>query len=182
LRRYRSASRMLPLRRARVDQALGRRRRAGLHSAGHASGAAPGEHVNGDRIIIPPIPALKVQQITHSTYTEATINPALLSRSTAEPYVYAAPAADAATDSIPPVVSPGFRLDGAPVLQASEHVVEFPSLACPSCGSTHIRRANRTTVIDHVVRLIGLAPYRCRCCRCKFHRSHAHAAPNCPIN
>jgi hypothetical protein len=52
------------------------------------------------------------------------------------------------------------------------NVVEYPSLHCPRCTSRHIRRASRTNFFEQCMRLLGMAPFRCRSCRHKFYRHH----------
>ncbi len=49
-------------------------------------------------------------------------------------------------------------------------VVEYPSLHCPRCTSRHIRRASRANFFEECIRLLGLAPFRCRSCRHRFYR------------
>lgn len=122
------------------------------------------------------VQALKVEQVTHSTYTQATIDPVLLAGVRSEPVIRTAPLRQAPADMAVPVAAPGFQMDGAPLIKDEEAVAEFPSLQCPGCGSSRIRRANRTTLMDHLMRMFGMAPYRCRGCRRKFHRPQAEAA------
>lgn len=49
---------------------------------------------------------------------------------------------------------------------------------CPDCGWTDIRRSMPHGVIDRLVRIVGLVPYRCRSCGQRFyrpqHESHEH--------
>jgi predicted Zn-ribbon and HTH transcriptional regulator len=53
----------------------------------------------------------------------------------------------------------------------------YPSVYCPRCTSTHIRRANRANAFEHFLRLFSIAPFRCRACRYRFYRlSFATAA------
>ena len=49
---------------------------------------------------------------------------------------------------------------------------DLRQLRCPTCKSYDVRRSMRRNFIDAVLDLIGLAPYRCRSCRCLFHRSY----------
>ena len=41
---------------------------------------------------------------------------------------------------------------------------------CPDCGWTDIRRSMPHGVIDRLVRIVGLVPYRCRSCGQRFYR------------
>lgn len=41
---------------------------------------------------------------------------------------------------------------------------------CPNCTSIDIRRANRKGLIENMLRLFSIAPFRCRACRHKFYR------------
>jgi hypothetical protein len=41
---------------------------------------------------------------------------------------------------------------------------------CPKCTSTKIRRAYRHGVLENLLRLFFIAPFRCRACRHKFYR------------
>ena len=41
---------------------------------------------------------------------------------------------------------------------------------CPRCTSTRIRRANRSGILEELLRLFFIAPFRCRACRHKFYR------------
>jgi len=40
---------------------------------------------------------------------------------------------------------------------------------CSRCGSTHIDRLPRSRVIDKVLGVLKLRPYRCRCCYVRFY-------------
>ena len=44
------------------------------------------------------------------------------------------------------------------------------SRICPRCGRNDVRESSRRGVGDGLMRLIGLAPYRCRACRNRFFR------------
>lgn len=41
---------------------------------------------------------------------------------------------------------------------------------CPKCTSKAVRRANRSGVLEEILRWFFIAPYRCRACRHKFYR------------
>ena len=57
---------------------------------------------------------------------------------------------------------------------ARVNAIEYPSLYCPRCMGRHIRRANRANLFEECLRLLGIAPFRCRACRHKFYRFQAH--------
>jgi len=67
-------------------------------------------------------------------------------------------------------------VDAAVILDEPSRVnaVEYPSLCCPRCMGRHIRRANRANFFEECLRLLGIAPFRCRSCRHKFYRLQAH--------
>ncbi len=44
------------------------------------------------------------------------------------------------------------------------------SRICPRCGRNDVRQSGRRGIIDGLMALIGLAPYRCRACRNRFFR------------
>jgi len=39
---------------------------------------------------------------------------------------------------------------------------------CPSCNGGDVRRSRRGGLLDSMVRLFGLHPYRCRACRSRY--------------
>jgi len=41
---------------------------------------------------------------------------------------------------------------------------------CPNCGWTDVRRSNVHGLVDYLVRIVGLVPYRCRSCGERFYR------------
>jgi DNA-directed RNA polymerase subunit RPC12/RpoP len=41
---------------------------------------------------------------------------------------------------------------------------------CPGCGWADVRHSMPHGVLDHLVRIIGLLPYRCRSCGRRFYR------------
>lgn len=41
---------------------------------------------------------------------------------------------------------------------------------CPNCGWTDVRRSMPHGFVDHLVRIVGLVPYRCRSCGERFYR------------
>jgi hypothetical protein len=41
--------------------------------------------------------------------------------------------------------------------------------ACPACGSEEVGRTHRRTAQDWVLSAIGVKPFRCGECRCKFY-------------
>ncbi len=41
---------------------------------------------------------------------------------------------------------------------------------CPRCTSKAVRRANRSGIVEEILRWFFIAPYRCRACRHKFYR------------
>jgi hypothetical protein len=43
-------------------------------------------------------------------------------------------------------------------------------LTCPRCGWSNVRHSQMSGLLDHVMRLFLLSPYRCRCCRRRFYR------------
>ncbi|HVW11788.1 MAG TPA: hypothetical protein VHC90_24570 [Bryobacteraceae bacterium] len=47
---------------------------------------------------------------------------------------------------------------------------KIPSLFCPKCTSTSVRRATRSGIWEEFLRLFFIAPFRCRACRHKFYR------------
>jgi hypothetical protein len=82
---------------------------------------------------------------------------------------------------------PGFKLDPPAhlphqITQAEERKLikaptravmedgKYPSLYCPKCTSTSIRRATRSGIWEEFLRLFFIAPFRCRACRHKFYR------------
>ncbi len=44
-------------------------------------------------------------------------------------------------------------------------------LRCPVCGWTDVRRSMPHGLLDHLVRIVGLVPYRCRSCGLRFYRA-----------
>jgi hypothetical protein len=70
-----------------------------------------------------------------------------------------------------PAPEPGVELTPA------RHAVEYPSLLCPRCSSNHVRRANRSGFLEELLRVLGLAPFRCRGCRHKFYRFQLRHPP-----
>jgi hypothetical protein len=79
---------------------------------------------------------------------------------------------------------PGFRLEAsqfaAPqieshteVIKADPREIEQSSARygfCPNCTSTNVRRAYRHGLWEEFLRLLFIAPFRCRACRHKFYR------------
>lgn len=49
-------------------------------------------------------------------------------------------------------------------------------LRCPVCGWTDVRHSMPHGFVDHLVRMIGLVPYRCRSCGLRFYRAQ-HVLP-----
>jgi hypothetical protein len=47
---------------------------------------------------------------------------------------------------------------------------------CPDCGWTDVRLSMPRGIIDQLVRIVGLIPYRCRSCGLRFYRGH-HGLP-----
>jgi DNA-directed RNA polymerase subunit RPC12/RpoP len=43
---------------------------------------------------------------------------------------------------------------------------------CPECGWMDVRRSMPKGVVDGLVRIVGLIPYRCRSCGQRFYRPH----------
>lgn len=41
---------------------------------------------------------------------------------------------------------------------------------CPVCGWTDVRRSMPKGILDALVRIVGLIPYRCRSCNQRFYR------------
>lgn len=50
---------------------------------------------------------------------------------------------------------------------------------CPDCGWTDVRRSMPHGLLDGLVRMVGLVPYRCRSCGLRFYRTqhNGHEAP-----
>ena len=46
----------------------------------------------------------------------------------------------------------------------------MPSRICPRCGSDDVRQSVRHSVVDRMMAVVRLAPYRCRACRNRFFR------------
>ena len=42
---------------------------------------------------------------------------------------------------------------------------------CPNCGWTDVRRSMPRGFLDHLARMVGLVPYRCRSCGARFYRT-----------
>ena len=47
---------------------------------------------------------------------------------------------------------------------------------CPVCGWMDVRRSMPRGVLDRVVRIVGLVPYRCRSCGQRFYRPQQDAS------
>jgi hypothetical protein len=47
---------------------------------------------------------------------------------------------------------------------------ETPGLSCPVCHAPKGRRKPRTGLVDDLLGLVGIAPYQCRRCLCRFYR------------
>jgi DNA-directed RNA polymerase subunit RPC12/RpoP len=45
------------------------------------------------------------------------------------------------------------------------------ALRCPNCGWMDVRRSMLHGMVDHLIRMIGLVPYRCRSCGMRFYRT-----------
>ena len=41
---------------------------------------------------------------------------------------------------------------------------------CPNCGWTDVRRSMPHGLLDYLIRIVGLVPYRCRSCGMRFYR------------
>lgn len=78
---------------------------------------------------------------------------------------------------------PGFQLEPpayptpqiesrAEVIRADPRDMELKGkqVFCPNCTSTDVRRAYRKGLYEEFLRLLFLAPFRCRSCRHKFYR------------
>jgi hypothetical protein len=46
---------------------------------------------------------------------------------------------------------------------------------CPVCGWTDVRRSMPKSLMDGLVRIVGLVPYRCRSCGQRFYRPQQDA-------
>ncbi len=46
----------------------------------------------------------------------------------------------------------------------------FPTSVCPKCRWATVRPSMHRKWLDHVMKRIGLRPYRCRSCRYRFYR------------
>ncbi|HXM96792.1 MAG TPA: hypothetical protein VOA64_21450 [Candidatus Dormibacteraeota bacterium] len=42
-------------------------------------------------------------------------------------------------------------------------------MTCPLCGSAEIRRSRRRTLLDYLVDVVGIVPWRCEACEMRFH-------------
>jgi hypothetical protein len=83
------------------------------------------------------------------------------------------PGEETSEPAVPWLPAPDPRVDAPPRPQA----IEFPSLTCPRCSSNHVRRASRAGFLEELLRVIGMAPYRCRGCRHKFYRLQFRHSP-----
>jgi hypothetical protein len=64
---------------------------------------------------------------------------------------------------------------GAPAEPPHEETRDIGELVgrhgfCPNCTSTDVRRANRRGMVENMLRMFSIAPFRCRSCRHKFYR------------
>jgi hypothetical protein len=50
---------------------------------------------------------------------------------------------------------------------------------CPVCGWIDVRRSMSRGIVDRLVRIVGLVPYRCRSCGLRFYRPQ-HDLPDAP--
>lgn len=46
----------------------------------------------------------------------------------------------------------------------------IPNMSCPKCGAEEVRRLARDSFIEELLRLVAIAPYRCRDCGERFYR------------
>jgi hypothetical protein len=74
---------------------------------------------------------------------------------------------------MPWLPAPDPQVDVTPAPEA----IEYPSLICPRCSSNHVRRASRSSFFEEFIRLVGMAPYRCRGCRHRFYRLQFRHSP-----
>ena len=47
---------------------------------------------------------------------------------------------------------------------------------CPGCGWTDVRRSMPHGLLDGLLKIVGLLPYRCRSCGHRFYRTQ-HSSP-----
>jgi hypothetical protein len=88
------------------------------------------------------------------------------------------PAGDRLRFIAPPVVPangvhPQFRPEEDAYIVEAEpvDVIELGAQGfCPNCTSLDVRRANRKGMFEAFLRLLSIAPFRCRACRHKFYR------------
>ncbi|MFN7997082.1 MAG: hypothetical protein U0Q18_25940 [Bryobacteraceae bacterium] len=72
---------------------------------------------------------------------------------------------------MPPTEAPGETGHGESTPDPSHHSPR-PGCgrACPKCGWRDVRRSMPQGVLDTVIRVAGLVPYRCRTCGARFYR------------
>src|SRR5690348_13199108 len=61
-------------------------------------------------------------------------------------------------------------LAGAPSLTlfCSKLVAERSSMICPACKSSRCRRSRRRDLLDYLISVAGVVPWRCRACEKRF--------------
>jgi len=92
--------------------------------------------------------------------------------STAVPGFQLEPPAHPRTSAYEPAVLPQLKAGGALMKADTREIDEAPGKYghCPVCTSPNLRRAYRKGLLDELLRLLFIAPYRCRACRHKFYR------------
>jgi hypothetical protein len=50
---------------------------------------------------------------------------------------------------------------------------------CPKCRCSDVRRSTRRSLIDAILEHVSVIPYRCRYCRCRFHRRESDRSRKC---
>jgi hypothetical protein len=71
---------------------------------------------------------------------------------------------------LPPQLNPPSDQELVQAQDRSMEGAKLPSLYCPRCTSTQVRRAGRTGMWEEFLRLFFIQPFRCRACRHKFYR------------
>lgn len=88
--------------------------------------------------------------------------------------------ADASADdtSLPPPGDEDKAAESAPVAGAPEEGDAEPEAAdaeqqvprCPNCGWRNVRKSHSNGLVDTLMRMFSVVPFRCRSCGLRFHR------------
>ena len=62
-------------------------------------------------------------------------------------------------------------------LRLHESQMHTRKVDCPLCGSTKVRRSYRKGLVDRLLSLIMIYPFRCRLCTFRFHRMQVAVPP-----